>query len=446
MSLSTMLGAAKVNITPDFPVELQPFHPRLRADGQTSVVNRPLHVRTLVFRQQTAEGDSRYGVLISADIIYFVDQRVHSLRRKMAERWGVEWNAVLFQGTHTHSAPFPGSRVDASEDEAYMDYIELLEARIMESVEQAMANLEPVVLERGTGTCGIGTYRRRIVDGSWTMNPDLTVPVDQELIVLRFRRPDGTGADGGTASPGSVKALLVNFACHPTTTCDNAISSDFPGAAMDELEQELGGGAVSFFLQGCCGDVKVATLRGDRYYDGHEEDVARFGHELAAQVRVVLEAPMKRRAFVPFRFRHKRVQLPFQSMPSAEELLEALKAPNIRKEWAGILLGFPHLLREADPLEIHYYELGESFSIVALNGEVVGEYGRFIKAQYGERVLPVGYSNGHTTYIPTARQLAEGGYEGDYVFFRHGKPSPYAPSIERMIKEGMVELIDGRQN
>jgi hypothetical protein len=60
---------------------------------------------------------------------------------------------------------------------------------------------------------------------------------------------------------------------------------------------------------------------------------------------------------------------------------------------------------------------------------------------YGNQVLPMGYSNGHTTYIPTAQQLAEGGYEGDYVFFRHGKPSPYHPSIEQIIKEGMVELI-----
>ncbi len=433
MSIITYLGTSKVSITPHFPVELQPYHPRLRSEGKTDKVNRPLNVRTFVFRQLDDAGRDRFGLIISADIIYFVDQRVASLREQIYEKWGIEGDAVLFQGTHTHSAPFPGSRESAAEDGPYQAYINFLESRVMDSVEQAMTNLELVTLERGKGSCGFGTYRRREVDGKFTMNPDLNGPTDPELTVLRFR-----GADG------AVKGIIANFACHPTTTCDNAISSDFPGAAMDELEEHLGSGAVSMFLQGCCGDIKVATLKGedrDRYYDGNENDVARFGHELAQEVINVLEKSMQARAFVPFQFRHKRIQLPFQSMPSKEELKSALQEDNIRKEWAGILLRLPELLRESDPLEINYYLLGEEFSIVAMNGEVVGEYGRYIKEIYGDQVLPMGYSNGHTTYIPTAQQLAEGGYEGDYVFFRHGKPSPYHPSIEQIIKEGMVELI-----
>src|SRR5690606_32408201 len=68
--------------------------------------------------------------------------------------------------------------------------------------------------------------------------------------------------------------VFVNFACHPTTVqVQPWVSADFPGLAMQILEERLGG--VALFLQGMCGNVRpVSTEYGFR-------DVRRHGLALA---------------------------------------------------------------------------------------------------------------------------------------------------------------------
>ena len=73
-------------------------------------------------------------------------------------------------------------------------------------------------------------------------NPD--GPFDPTVLVARV-----TGADG------TLRATLVNYACHPTTLAwqNSLISPDFPGAMREVVEQATGAPCV--FLQGASGDT-----------------------------------------------------------------------------------------------------------------------------------------------------------------------------------------------
>lgn len=97
-----------------------------------------------------------------------------------------------------------------------------------------------------------------------------TGPVDPEIGLLRLDRLDGRPL-----------ALLYNFAAHPIQGVPNgANTSDYPGFASSAIEENLGDGAMAFFIQGCAGDINPA-----KYKDVHSpHDAEPLGNLLGLSV------------------------------------------------------------------------------------------------------------------------------------------------------------------
>jgi hypothetical protein len=87
---------------------------------------------------------------------------------------------------------------------------------------------------------------------------------DDTLLVGRITDPSGT-----------VRATLVNYACHPTTLAweNTSISPDFIGAMRETMEAATG--ATAFFLQGMSGDLAPRNQ-----YVGDVEVADRHGRQL----------------------------------------------------------------------------------------------------------------------------------------------------------------------
>ena len=115
---------------------------------------------------------------------------------------------------------------------------------------------------------------------------------------------------------------------------------------------------------------------------------------------------------------------------------------DVLKTWARFLLSDPDRLKQnTAELDLTYLELADGCSILAVNGEMVHAYGEFVKTRFDKTVLPVGYSNGMIGYVPTAEQLAEGGYEAvDFIYY-FGLPAPFSPEAEQLIRDGIVRLV-----
>jgi glucosamine-6-phosphate deaminase len=86
--------------------------------------------------------------------------------------------------------------------------------------------------------------------------------------------------------------------------------------------------------------------------------------------------------------------------------------------------------------------LAGDLSFLAMNGEAVVEYGLFVKRRFAGKVLPLPYSNGMIGYVPTARQIGEGGYEARESIFYFGLPAPFASSLEHKIHNRLTELVE----
>ncbi|MGG1599694.1 hypothetical protein [Paenibacillus naphthalenovorans] len=462
-SYDLQLGCSKVDITPQSPLPLAGFAHR---QGDFERVERPLYARILFFQQ----GGTGSALVISADLLWWGAERVDSLRNKLNERFGLSEAQIVLHATHNHSGPQTSGLFTPSLGRPDPEYIAFLEERILDGAEQAARAFEPVTAERGIGSCRLGIYRRKRVDGSIRMAPNPEGPADPEVTVIRY-----------ALSNGKTKALLVHYACHPTTSGDNTVSSEFPGLAMGLIEEQLGCGAVSAYVQGCCADVRPALVRDGEFYRGGDEDVRSIGQALASEVLAVLTRPMKPLAPRMLQSRTVRVQLPLQEPPSPDELRKWARlepsqkelelgggkagekagdavgadrpdahanpikqlAPDedILEQWSRLLLSNHHYRQRTVELELSYLELAEGFALLATNAEMAGDYGRFVKIGFGGRVLPVCYSNGMIGYIPTAGQLAEGGYEAvDYIYY-FGLPAPLAPEAEEIIRSGIRTLV-----
>jgi Neutral/alkaline non-lysosomal ceramidase, N-terminal len=412
MTPTLALGTAKVDITPTWPVPLAGFEGRV---GKYRGVSLPLHARILFFEQRSDAGKTQSALLVSADLIWWGPELVESLRRHLAKRWGIEAPFFILHATHTHSGPQTTHRFSPALGEADPGYLTWLEERLLQGIALATANVEPVVAERGKGACRFSIHRRKPVAGKIEMAPDPDGPADPEVHVVRFR-----------TKANQTKALLVHFTCHPTTTDEPLVSSEYPGAAMALLESSLDSGAVAAFLQGCCGDVRPALVKEGRFYRGGERDVRQLGKLLAEEVTWVLNQPMETLAPCRLIGRMTHVPLPFQSLLFRNELA--------RDE--------PRHHLPPIPLEMSWLKLCEGLSLLTMNAEMVVEYGLFIKQRFAGSVLPVPYSNGMIGYVPTQRQVAEGGYEARESIVYFCLPAPFEATVETAIHEAIYRLID----
>lgn len=426
MEYELEMGVAKVDITPEAPIPLAGFGFR---SGPYEGITRPLYAKVSLFRQAAEAGGALVQTLVvQADLIALSPDVVPGFASAIAERYGLAGASVLYNASHTHGGPFMRGGIAAGPIDA--GYARLLEKRLLQATEEAFANAEPVRAAKALGGCGIGIHRRKAVNGKMTMAPNPEGPIDREVTVVTFSR---TG-------DGTPKGLFVHFTCHPTTTGDNRINSDYPGVAMERVEEAVGGGVVATFLQGCCGDIRPnVTNESGGFFRGDDAYVRRLGTALGDEVAAVWNKEARILEPCALEVRDTIVRLPFDEAQAEPEESLPERYAELRREW---LKQSPDN-RLSKPMRVSYMKLAEGLELVGFEGEVVVEYGLYLKEQFPDAVLPLAYTNGVIAYIPTAAQLVEGGYEPRESIRLFGLPAPFGGAIEGLIREAAVGLVRG---
>lgn len=416
-------GAAETDITPTFPVALAGFAART---GRSQGVTRPLKLRALAF----SDPNGNHALLIVADILFWAPERTQALREQIAAQWPAPVERVILHATHTHSAPSTSSHYGPSLGVVDPRYVAFLEDQLFAAVDAAWARREPVTIERGDGSSDIGINRRVWRGDEMIIGENNDGPVDRDLAVLRVR-----------ATSGETRAILAHVACHPTTTMDPYVNAEFPGVMATEIATHDAPGAVVAFLQGCCGDINPRPTRERNARGLDDEDVVAVGQRLAADVRAVLDRPM--RPLAPGLIASRRViaDVPFERVPTIAELERTRDADGILGEWSRLMLANPDRLQPSIPLEITRLSLGPDLTLLAMNAEMVMAYGLHAKRRR-PGTLPMPYSNGGLGYVVTRQQLAEGGYESKESIQYFGLPSRFAPEVEEVVTSAIDQALD----
>jgi hypothetical protein len=249
-----LLAATSLDVTPPPGHRLDGY--AARTDVATGTAD-PLRA-TLVWLG-TADDP---GVLwLTLDAIAVGKDLVSELAAAAGEAAGIPPSHVIVSASHTHSGPSGWTG---------------------EIHPVIPAEREPALFEPLIATVRGATVRRQPVTASWrsvevtgvgTNRHDRNGPHDNTVGILALHALDG-----------SLEAVLLDFACHPTTYGPENLrwSADWPGAARAAL-----GPAVVGFLQGAAGDVSPRFTRQSR----GAAEVERLGGLLASRVREALAGP-----------------------------------------------------------------------------------------------------------------------------------------------------------
>jgi len=274
-----LFGVARCDITP--PVGI--YHRMWGASthDRSTGVHRPLSATATVFgdllAEPAAESTNRV-ILVAIDHCLLWQKEMDDLLAGVARAAEVALPQLYITFSHTHAAGLMGrERALLPGGELVGPYLDELALRIGGIVRQAIKDIEPAWIVFGKGRCDLAAHRdlfdeatQQIVCG---FNPE--GPTDDTVLVARVT----------SASTGQTKAVLVNYACHPTSLGwqNTLISPDYPGAMREVVEQVVHAPCV--FLQGASGDL------GPREGYSDDPDVAdRNGRQLGYAALSALEA------------------------------------------------------------------------------------------------------------------------------------------------------------
>ena len=419
------VGVGRVNITPPTPFWLS---------GYAARTNPAPTVRTELWAKVLAIQDSAgtRAIIVTTDLIGLPAQVSEAVAERLQREEGLPRAALVLNSSHTHSGPavWPNLRVmfDFTPDEAerVKQYARKLTDDLVSVARQALRDLQPATLAFGRGTAGFAINRRQPLPTGVRIGVNTNGPVDHSVPVLRVTAPDG-----------SLRAVLLAYACHNTTLGGDfyQVDGDYAGAAQREVEKAHPG-ATALFMMLCGGDQNPNPR-------GKVEHVEQYGRELASAVEQVLKGNLAA-VRPPIRAAHQVISLDFA--PHTREQFEAeLKDASVFKQRRARLMleaydrGQP-IRQLAYPVQA--IRFGGDLTVLALGGEVVVDYSIRARRDFpGENLVVAGYCNDVACYIPSLRVLREGGYEPVDSMIYYAQPGPFAEDVENRIFDAIRKAM-----
>ncbi len=390
-------GAASADITPDLDRWDVP------SSGYGDRGPKPMEgVRDHVFCKALIVADNENKAAIVACDIIGVSKDLRDKVLEKVDGLGINDGNLMMTATHTHSGPgamrknFIAGLVFGRYNEELTDWTA---DQIADALKEAEDKRGPAILKAASSRLSGVTRNRRDPASSYNYDTRRFSPAydpdnpknrtDPELIVLRI---DDTN--------GNTKAVLFNFATHPTVLGANnmRISADWPGVARREIEKAVPG-AVALFVNGAIGDQAPAMDKKSPRKD--EEYLSYIGNKVAHGVIDALDKAV-----------------PVSAVPVVSRIVYREVPPG------NTIMGYP-----APKSLINYYFPEMPLQVVRVGDAVLmgapvemeSEMGLVMKeSARGQGVrYPVvaGLANDTMLYCMTPDEFAQGGYEVSNTIF-----------------------------
>ncbi|MFD7153424.1 hypothetical protein ACFV9C_02430 [Kribbella sp. NPDC059898] len=391
-----LLAAKSLDVTPPPGHRLDGYAARA---GVATGTADPLNA-SLIWLSSTDDP----GVLwLTLDAIAVGCELVSELASAAAEAAGIPPSHVVVSASHTHSGPsgWTGEIHPVIPAARERDLVDAL----LDTVRSVRLERQPVTASwRSVEVVGVGTNRHR-----------RNGPHDNTAGILALH-----------SLSGSLEAVLLDFACHPTTYGPENMkySADWPGAARAALAP-----AVVGFLQGAAGDVSPRFTRQGR----GAAEVTRLGTLFAGRVREALAHPGLELPQSPPAIRRTTLTLPVRTIPPAAEAEKVVSAAAIhlsgtddpsgrisqtRLDGArGQALMAAAALPPAFDLPISAVTMGD-VCWINLPVELFAAHGACLQSDSTHPITRVvGYTDGYYGYVVDPSAAEAGTYEALITFF-----------------------------
>ncbi len=462
------IGFAKVKVTPPMGIPLFGQLFPYSAKG----------VESDLFANAMYIGDGKTEVLlVSCDVCVIPNDMVRDICRRAEQVTGVPTSNIIVCATHTHSGPvtdLDNALIEATGGSLIDNYCVTLKSKTVEALKQAHDNAKKGKLTLAYGELkGFGFNRRfTMSDGTIQTHP---LKLDPHIV-----KPEGPNSKDLFAfcaydADGNPMGAAVNFTCHATVMERNneRVSADYPGKVCDFVDEKLGSGTISLFLQGPAGNIcQVNPLDDSRMEFGLEwtkvmgraiggkavELIKGKSIETAGTLRVVartVELPRRKidSKLATWALNYKDVQAepPGQSNYGAVRY-DKINPPVLSLEdifdtpyWANTYAKNvkAQLKDKASISEITLKVIAQdNWALAFLPGEFFIEFGNAIKEQSPfENTVVVCYANGTNWYFPTKKAFSRsGGYETNVG------TALFAPEAGDIVVEAVTSMLEAAHN
>ena len=365
-------GIARIDITPPIGHEMGGY--AARKHGSTGI-HDPLYATVLVI-----ESGANSIALITCDLRSFVSTRLG--------------NNTLISSSHTHSGPLTW--------ELRSPWYTQAEDKMLDAIATAKKSMFAATLEISSGEIYLGHNRHKANGEMWWRNAEAlpSHPLDPTVNALIIKDEQG-----------KTRAVLVNYACHPSILGpDNyEYSADYPGAMRREIESQIPG-AMALFIQGGAGDINPF----------HDKE------PVATQFQAMEEMGQRLGKYV--------VSILKKAKPVTGALRTYSEVLDVKNRWRP---------DEKIPIGWTAGAFGNSFCFAALPGEPFVEFQLTFRAKTecaNSMLFGYSYSAGGVWagYIPTILASVQGGYGADY------NTTVAVGTGEQLIDRAVVKLFELR--
>ena len=379
--------------------------------------------------------DGHKALLVTLDLVGIDRMTSQAICERLAQNHGLQRSEITLSTSHTHSGPVVGRNLIsmyALDDENHLriaEYTEFLSDAIVRIAGEAFASVAPAVVQYGSGQATFAVNRRNNREPDVPMLREagnLAGPVDHDLPMLVVRGPEG-----------QLRTVVFGYACHATVLSGMDWCGDWPGFAQLEIERRHPD-TMAMFMAGCGADQNPLPRK-------TVELATDYGRQIADGVDRALAGPMQL-VNGTLHTAYREIDLAFDELPSQEKLEADLKSDNVYlvRRAADLLekLSRDGQLSPTYPYPVQMWRLGD-LQITALGGEVVVDYALRLKIELpGASNWIGGYCNDVMAYIPSARVLKEGGYEGETAMIYYGLPTKWSGDVEEHIVKTVRELAE----
>ncbi|HDS73972.1 MAG TPA: hypothetical protein ENN56_00375 [Firmicutes bacterium] len=404
----------------------------------------PLYARVLYLN------DGRnHAVYVSVDMLGMGQALTERIRAASSHEHNIPPRAYTFAATHTHSAP-PAVFL-ANRGVVDRDWNRELEQVILDVITDAVMGRTKRVRLRFAQTDAPGfTYSRRTHDSDGTprkgkrsakagASPDSEIDTTLSVIVANDLRT------------GNPVAAMVHFPANPVFYRDNLSSADYPGRLVQKVNESVGRGFRSMFIQGPCGNINPLRLSANV-----DEDVERMSAGLAEKAIELIRDKNAGTYLVPkINARLRYDTLPWVTTDVDEDALEKLvlspedwtKADlNTQADhvWAKRVLVTRSRGWWIDGVRvpIGVTMFGELI-LVAAPGEIFSETIERLRAAHPDRMfIGVGHANDDVGYIPSTDAYTKGGLGLETMHRVYGYSNPVSPKAEEVILTTVEDVLN----
>ena len=439
-------GFAKVDITPPLGSKLAGYFQLREATG---IIN-PLSACAVAF----CDDSGKTAVVVTLDILELMQRDTDVIRTMVAEKTGLDRDAVLLCCTHTHLGPEVSGMLFAP-DEIYNKFFF---SRICDAVKLAVDDLKDaeafVAKKERPGLAFLRIFKMH--DGSIAWNPGFGTLVkepagtpDDQIQLIKFVRP------------GAPDIAIVNFQMHPDVIGGNEICTDWPGYVRDYVEYSLSDEANGLGVRAICiNGTQGDTVHADRYdeethlikkYRVGVKESKNIGRKIAGAVlEMYTYANSINTDAVFYKQSHmdvKTVDIDPADFPISHEIVRVF-GKGTREERAAykamerpfdISVAKRNLRMEHEPkdliLDVSCVGIGD-IAFVGFPGEPFTEIGRRTKKESPFALTMVSCcANGSEGYFPTAEYFDSENYESQTTRFVKGTAERLADTAIGLMNE-----------